>query len=149
MDNLDSDYNGKLIGRDGSFEFSPGIKCLEFGSITANFSCQLGCPRLKIRDIFSPLKIVDFESRRLTTVIMVIFGRNFIFDIFADTLFPVTQRCQEPIIVENVEPKIKTIKTLLPEQIYSNLKDQIRRLFPVQSCLKRQFLARGPRRDSR
>ena len=55
--------------------------------------------------------------------------------------------CQEPVIIEDVEPKLKTIKTLLPEQIYSNLKDQVKRLFPVQSCLIKQLVARGPRRD--
>jgi len=55
--------------------------------------------------------------------------------------------CREPITIEQDEPKLKEVAGILPEVIYRNLKRQIKRLFPVQACLIRQLMARGPRRD--
>ena len=60
---------------------------------------------------------------------------------------PYQKWCQNAIVISPEEPKLKTIKSLIPSKIYENLKAQIKKLFPVQACLIKQLMSRGPRRD--
>merc|ERR1739838_263741 len=77
------------------------------------------------------------------------------FDILEDVAAKKTKKlkldlpkwCQNAIVISPEEPKLKTIKSLIPAKIYENLKVQIKKLFPVQACLIQQLMSRGPRRD--